>query len=529
MPPVAFRLRATQLPMTATTGARTPWAPATPDRSLSLRGRILLLLMLNEVVLIALWRYTARPVAGAFVAATAFWGLLALCPSAVNQRVIFSVRNYMLYAFWGTMVLGPPVMLFESIYPRLYLLSSASWNWMVDIWPYMLPAALLWSLAFAAYVISQRPRVSAPATAPNRRRRARRRDDSGERPASWMLVTGIVLIVAGAAGILAVTGSLHALLSVAGKESNTNAVFQSDSGTYRYTIWVEGVPVGAALVWYYVTQRRPMGRLSSAIWLGVLYLPLVPFYLYNSGRESTLGPLLVLFALYHRYVLPFRARWLLVGLLLALPGLAAWKNYREAPSNVSITQVAVSPANVTDTVAGDISRFDVSVVSLAGFETNHMGYYLGTTLVAAATEWLPPPLSKVFPVNGTMAQAQTFVGNASWRGSASYATSMMTESFLNFGVLGVAVFFLLLGRLVRWLDRFCESGSILAYVLALEFALRIPFGITISQGVSDILAGVLLPFLVAVIVRALLGVRRHRRLDGAASLAGRATRGAAGV
>jgi hypothetical protein len=158
-----------------------------------------------------------------------------------------------------------------------------------------------------------------------------------------------------------------------------------------------------------------------------------------------------------------------------------------------------------------------------------MGYYLGTTLVAAATEWLPPPLSKVFPVNGTMAQAQTFVGNASWRGSASYATSMMTESFLNFGVLGVAVFFLLLGRLVRWLDRFCESGSILAYVLALEFALRIPFGITISQGVSDILAGVLLPFLVAVIVRALLGVRRHRRLDGAASLAGRATRGAAGV
>ncbi|HXY46124.1 MAG TPA: O-antigen polysaccharide polymerase Wzy [Acidimicrobiales bacterium] len=515
--------------MTATTGPTTRWGPAAPHRSLSLRGRILLLLLLNEVVLIALSRYTSRPVAGAFVAATAFWGLLAVFPSAVNSRVIFSVRNYMLFAFWGTMVLGPPVMLFESIYPRLYLLSSASWNWMVDIWPYMLPASLLWSLAFAAYVISQRPRPSSEAALPSRGRPPRRRDDSGERPAGWMLITGIVLILAGAAGILAVSGSLHALLSVAGKRSNTNAVFQSDSGTYRYTIWVEGVPVGAALVWYYVTQRRPMGRLASAIWLAVLYLPLVPFYLYNSGRESTLGPLVVLLALYHRYVVPFRARWLVIGLLLALPGLAAWKNYREAPANVSITQVSVTAANITATVAGDLSRYDVSVVSLAGFETNHMGYYLGTTLVAAATEWLPPPLSKAFPVNGTMAQAQTFVGNATWRGDASYATSMMTESFLNFGVLGVVVFFLLLGWLVRWLDRFCESGSILAYVLALEFALRIPFGITMSQGVSDVLAGVLLPLLVAVSVRALLGVRRQHRVDGTGSLAGAPTQGAAGV
>jgi hypothetical protein len=491
-----------------------------------MRGKLVLILALNEAVLIVVSQHTTRPVAGAFVAATAFWGLLAVFPNAVNRRVIFSVRNYMLYAFCGTMVLGPPVMLFEAIYPHFYLLSSASWNWQVDIWPYMLPASLLWTAAFAAYVIALSSR-SRSASAPIpivRRRFAKRPDNPDEPPATWMLITGIVLIVGGIAGILAASGSLHALLSVAGKQSNTETVFQSNSGTYRYTIWLQGVPVGAALVWYYVTQRRPMGRLASAVWLAVLYLPLVPFYLYNSGRETTLGPLLVLLALYHRYVFSFRARWLVVGLLLALPVLAGWKNYREAPTNVSISQVAVTPADITYTVAGDISRFDVSAVSLAGFETNHMGFYLGSTLVAAATEWLPPPLSQVYPVNGTVAQAQTFVGSKSWMGSASYATSMLTESFLNFGLLGVVLFFLLLGRMVRWADRFCEAGSLLAYVLALEFALWIPFGITLSQGVSDILAGVCLPFAVSVIVRALLGVQRSRHngpLDSLRSLPSR--------
>jgi len=344
-----------------------------------------------------------------------------------------------------------------------------------------------------------------------------------------MLVTGLVLIAVGVAGILAVVGSLHTLLSIAGKQSNTNAVFQSNSGSYRYSIWIQGAPIGGALVWYYITQRRPMGRLKAAVWLAVVYLPLLPFYDYTSGREAALGPLFILLALYHRYVFPFRARWLVIGLIIALPALAAWKNYREAPASVSITQVPLTAANVRDTVAGDLSRYDVSVVSLAGFETNHMGYYLGTTLLAAATEWLPPPLSKEFPLNGTVAQAQAMLGNYAVTGSVSYATSMMTESFLNFGILGVAFFFLLLGRAVRWLDRFSQSGSVLAYALVLAVALRLPFGVTMSQGVSDLIAGVLAPFILSVVVRNLLGVKRSRHPQGTDPRAALRARGATGV
>ena len=397
-------------------------------------------------------------------------------------------------------------MLFETIYPHFYVLTYATWD-ISSVWAYMLPASLLWGLAFFAYLIGQHAgrqdhSLSTSALVGGQAATIERAGDPnrpGEVPGDWMVVTGIILILAGILGLVLTTGSLKAAFSLGGLRSSSTSILVT--GTYRYTVWMQGAPIGAGLVWYYVTQRRPMGRLASALWVIILYAPLFPFYLYTAGRSTAIFPLLLLIALYYRYTHRFSGVWIIVAFVVLLPILSGWSLYRAGNS------VAVTPELVTQTAANDTSRYDVSVISLAGFSQGKMPYYLGETFITAAHDWLPGSLKYSAYPNGTGAQAQSMAGTRSANTAASYATSFMTESYLNFGILGVAVLFFLYGRFIRLIDRHCRTNAVLTYLLLLSLAYKTPFATTLSQSVDSIIYGVGVPLIAAVAIRSLLRSR----------------------
>lgn len=460
------------------------------SRAPSVRMRVLTLFVLHLGILVVLATRSDRPTAGPLLAAAAFWGLLAAFPHAINRRTLLSPRNYFVFLFFMSMVVGPAVMLSAPLLPRLWILRSATWD-TERVWDYMLPGAIVWTVAFAAYLFGARRAPTGPPREP---------DPTTHRqpPASdWMLVAGLALIGAGVAGLTLALGSLADAATLGGNRARSEAALVS--GTYRYTAWMEGVPLGAALVWYYVTRRLHMGRFGAAAWVVILYAPLFPFYLYSSGRGRALVPLLILVALYHRFVHRFHARWLVVGMVVLLPTLAAWSLYRKGVSDITLSQ-----GSVTEVAAADFSRYDVSVVGLAGFHQAELGYLMGSTYAHAALAWVPSSLSSGF-IDGTTALARALSGSGSWDTPTSYATSMVIEAYLNFGIVGVAVVSLLFGLVVRRLDALTESPDLLPVLLALSVSLKLPFAIATSVAAGQIVWAVGLPFATAWGARALLG------------------------
>jgi hypothetical protein len=459
-------------------------------RRASFASKAMCLLVANYLLIAFATTHSSRSPAGALIAATAFWGLLAAFPRGLNRTVVFSPRNYITFLFFFSMVVGPIVMMFGQLVPRLWILHSATWD--TDrAWDYMPAAALLWGIALFAYLLT----VGRPPPAPSGGR-----DLEREAPAAWMLVTGLGLIGAGIIGLSLATGSLADAVSLGGRRAASQSALLA--GSYRYTGWMEGVPLGAALVWYFVTQRMRMGRFGAFVWAIVLYLPLFPFYLYTAGRARALIPLLLLLALYHRFVHPFGARWLVAGLVVLIPTMSLWAIYRAGLDDVSLRNDRVNTV-----LAADFSRFEVTTTAIAGFEESGMSFYRGSTLRAASTHWLPA-LRRSGGVDGTAATAQALAGNRSWNLPSSYATSLVAESYLNFGLAGVVLAFAALGRAVAWLDRKASSSNVLAKLLALSVVLKLPFAVSAAISVSQIIWAVAFPFVVAWLVRSVL--RRSR-------------------
>ncbi len=463
--------------------------PVVPQAA-SLRARLALLMLVNAAVLAFLAERSTRPVLGAFVSAFAFWGLLMLFPTkAVNRQLVISPRNYFLFFFFVSMVVGPALMLSQELLPRLWTLTYATWD-TSKIFSYTLMASLLWSLAFLFYLVAQRSTAGRSSVA----RQAEY--VPGEPPADWMLVAGVALVLSGIVGLVLTTGSVGNALSLAGRRSASESVLLS--GVYRYVVWMETVPIGAALLWYYITRRARLGPMGSGLLMLALYVPLFPFYLFSSGRTRALVPLLLLVALYHRFSFRFPTVWLVVGFLVLLPTLGAWSLYRRGVEDVNLARVSVS-----EVAAGDFSRYDVSVASIAGFNEGQMGHYLGQTFLTAATSWLPGSGRAEVP-DGTSAMAQAIVGDKAWRVPSSYATPLVIESYLNFGTPGVALVFFLFGWVVRWADRLAHSPSLVTSLFALALVLKLPFSTSVNISVSQMVWAVGFPFLVVSVARLLL-------------------------
>ncbi|MDQ1443599.1 MAG: O-antigen polysaccharide polymerase Wzy [Acidimicrobiaceae bacterium] len=475
---------------------------AVAGRRASYASRIALCLIANYCVLAVLADRSQRSPVAAVVSATIFWSAMVAFPHGVNRRALFSPRNYIAFLFFFSMVVGPAVMLFGELLPRLWILSSATWDTQ-RVYSYMLPAALLWGAALLTYLVSQRPgrRVSVDPSPV--------RGEEREPPADWMLITGMGLILAGVIGLTIATGSVLGAFSLGGKRAAARAVL--GAGTYRFSGWMEGVPLGAALVWYYVTQRRRMGKVGGALWVALLYVPLFPLYLYTAGRARALIPLLLLLALYHRYVYRFSAKVLVVALCVLIPTMSLWALYRAGGRDVELRGEGVNTV-----LAADFSRFEVSTVALAGFQESKLGYFWGKTFRTALTYWVPT-LRGRGRVDGTAATAKALAGTRSWNLPVSYATSLVTESYLNFGVLGIVLVFAALGRLVAWLDEKAASTRVLMMLLSLGMVLKLPFLVSTSISAGQLVWAVAFPYAVAWLVRSVLGstVRKPRMSQAA--------------
>lgn len=471
-------------------------APFPKDRRFASRVRALgILFMLANIaaVFIVAGDAPMRPIGGAVLAAVGFWLVVTVFPAVVNRELLLSPGNWFLFLFFVSMAVGPSIMLNQELLPRLWILTAASWD-TSRIDDYLVPASVLWSLAFLAYAVGrsmrQRPSVE------------RDRMDGGEPPQPWMLLTGVALVAVGLIGLVLATGSVSAVLALRGRHSASVAAFVS--GTYRYTVWMEAVPVAAALAWYYLVRSRRIGPRGALFLAVVLYLPLFPFYLYSSGRGRTLLPFILLLALYSRFVRRVRFWWILVGMLVLLPLLASWSLYRRGTADFNLAE-----GSVAEVVAADFSRYDVGVVALAGFREGRLPYYLGSTFEPAVTSWLPGYLGRG-GTEGTGAMAQAMAGSTAYDIPSSYATSIVTESYLNFGLVGVTVLPFLLGLAATALDRLAASRSILTTLFGMALALKIPFGSSFVIASSQVVWAVGLPFATLYLARIVLRERERQ-------------------
>jgi hypothetical protein len=159
---------------------------------------------------------------------------------------------------------------------------------------------------------------------------------------------------------------------------------------------------------------------------------------------------------------------------------------------------------VLQVLTADFSRYDVTAVTLAGFIRGDLDYLRGETLVAAIDHTFPG----VFDLNvtgGTMAMAKAMNGNADYSTPSTYATPLVVEGFLNFGVLGTVVFLGLLGIIVGSLDHLAETSGAIGYLFALVVALKLPFGVSTEISAARLLWAVGVPFAVLWLMRTLLG------------------------
>lgn len=268
---------------------------------------------------------------------------------------------------------------------------------------------------------------------------------------------------------------------------------------------MEGVPIGAALVWYWGVRALRLGGMGAALLLLALYVPLFPLYLYTGGRAIALIPGLILLALYHRFVRQFSVWWIAAGMLIILPVMSIWAEYR-----LTGALRLDSVSGMLSVITGDFSRFDITVAALAGAHEARMPPYWGETLLSALTLWLPSQLRPDL-VDGTLALFRVLVGDPTSTVRSPYASTLVVEGYLNFRIAGVILFGYVLGRGVAVLDSMARSGAIMTVLVALLLTVRLPIAVSVDQGVLLIIRALLGPLLVSKGIQLILSVRRRPR------------------
>lgn len=220
--------------------------------------------------------------------------------------------------------------------------------------------AFLFSLSYISYVIGYKFIYNHKTSIPRAR----------EKPIIWMLFVGIITILSGIIGLTLLTGSIKSAIQLGGLRDSAAAILIE--GSYKYVIWMNAVPIGACLIWYYITQRFIKSKVLALIIAFALYLPLVPFYLYSSGRAKTIIPLLLLLILYDRFYHKISIKTAVFITIITIPALAYWAIYRKGLGFENFKP----EENIGYVFSGDLSRFDIAVCAISNFQEEKFEYFL---------------------------------------------------------------------------------------------------------------------------------------------------------
>jgi hypothetical protein len=457
----------------------------------------------NAAILALVTPHFNRPASGAYIAALGFWFVLAIFPSIIRRGDPVRPSAFVLFMFFFTMVIAPPALLYYEP-QRAYVLMPQP-----AFWHYAEITSLFWVLALLCFCAAAFPR--------RREGRGKLEEAPWAKPAAsrWMPLAGLFLMAVGAVGVSMAAGSLGAALAAGGTRQLAQELF-NQPGTYRYLLWLEAAPVGACLVWWYCVRRLKLGGFGGFIAALAVYLPMLPFYMYSAGRARALVPFLLLLVVFHRFHRPIKLRWAAVGLALMIPLLGVWAEYRIKSETIRVA----SDYAIATVMLADLSRYDVSIRAVAGFHEGRMQHLYGETLAAAALHPLPRSLAPHDFTGGTAAMAKAFHGDSEYDLPSSFATPLLVEGYLNFGIAGIVMFFLLFGWLIRWLDRLYDSVDLLVVLFSFMVVLKSPFGVSLEISVSLILWAAVFPWVVASVARAQLVAAGRARVPGSAHPSG---------
>ncbi len=452
-----------------------------------LRFRLLVLLAwsVNLVCLFLIYDLLELKTIYIYFSSSAFWLTLFFWPACFEREDIFYPRNFILFMFFMTMVIAPPLLYYDGVptsgVPKFYFHQFAG------------KALLLWCLAFVAYV------AGLYGGAKSARAKSHRSALCLGPPAVWMSITGTAAVVLGVLGLVIAAGSLTKALNIRGQVAAGRALFMT-VGNGRYLVWLNLTPAGTVLLWYYCYKRWKLGRLSALFLVFALYGALLPFYSYTGGRGAALFPLALLLIVYYRSCFRFSWAWVILGLVILLPILALWRDYRIEGAIPARTE---SDAFST-VILGDLSRLDVSLAAVGGASERQFPLFYGESLLAAVEHVIPEWMIGRQFNGGTMLMAKAMHGDKNYNLPSPKASPVMIEGYLNFGIPGIILFMGLLGVLVRRVERLYETRDILTFIFGVSFSFMLPFGASLELHASQIVWRAVFPLGVFIFCRSLL-------------------------
>jgi hypothetical protein len=285
-------------------------------------------------------------------------------------------------------------------------------------------------------------------------------------PVSLAAILGVSMLAS--MGIMAfAVGTLNPIkaLSLARSPTFRQAYLQYNlSYPQLFLFGVTLAALGLLLVRVY--QR---GKRSDVVWGLVATAATATTMLAFGSRSAFFVPVILFLALTH--VMKFRIRWswLVIMVLIAIP---IFVFIRILSVGYSATELAHRGLLTDRSFIGQefiqrLNGFAVLQDFLGWFA--HQSYAAGRTIIQMLVRWVPrpilptkPPSTDVFLSNAVYGQEGEFGGGISLFGGAG-------EMYLNFGLVGMFLWFTLVGRLLYWAhygtQRLVESHRFVAYAL----------------------------------------------------------------
>ena len=444
------------------------------NRTIKKRFKLSVFLLINLVAyfLLALFSENKQIELFPVVPILLFWVVLIILPSIIDDHSIFSPINLTLFLFFMSMVQG--VMLLPFLDIRIYWLQKF---YAPDFWEHVNYTILLYCLAFVIFCLVFRftPSVRLP------KARVKYLDEG-------FRFSGLILIAAGIAGLTLLTGSLAGAMSLGGLRETAYSVLVE--GSFKYVIWMAAVPIGSCILWYSLCKKYRLSKFSSILLALSIYIPLVPFYLYSSGRGRTIIPLILLIVLYDRFYTKIKFRWAVLAGIVMIPLMAFWALYRNGISFNELDPIE----NIGYVLVGDLSRFDITVCAVSGIKDESTDFFYGETLLSGVLGMFLVPSSLV---GGTQALARVLHRDMSYSRSSPIASSLIIEGLINFGVFGIVFLFALLALFIKFLTRLFHSKEFIIVLLSILFFIYSPINSSFRISIIRLFWSSLFPVILA--------------------------------
>ncbi|MGO3127130.1 MAG: O-antigen polymerase [Luteimonas sp.] len=182
----------------------------------------------------------------------------------------------------------------------------------------------------------------------------------------------------------------------------------------------------------------------------------------RGSRSSTLFSLFIAAGMYSYWIKPISIKFILVGLLSASAFMTTYYWYKIAGTEGiaaifdSSYRQSFSGARQDATkyvVSRDMGRMDVQVLALKRHLEDGYPYSFGRTFVTAPFSVIPKSILPLKPDQITKEKTELLYGPGTYDPNAPRQTTLVLgqfgEFFINFGVVGVLVFFAILGLITR--------------------------------------------------------------------------------